>query len=214
MKKVILALLLAASAWPAMRVNAQTSAPQKAQNPTSVTITGEVIKPGTYQLLPGETLSELLVRAGGLTATAAPTVTYALREGVVILLAEEPSKFKLREGDVIVVTKKPSRVSVFGAVKAPQAFELSATQTLSVRDAIVRAGGFDVDLDKSVPWILVRRQSSSGKRERTESYILPRDAEVLEASAPLQAGDAVFVWLVPKSIGLKPPAGIQLLNAA
>ena len=215
MKNLILALFLAASAAPAIRVSAQVPAPQKEQARVSVTLVGEVNKPGVYQLLPDETFPELIKRAGDLSS-AADKISL-LRTGVMISIpldVEAAKKLKLREGDVIVASKKLRRVVVIGAVKSPKSYDLSETDATSVRAAIALAGDLDVDLEKYVPLIVVGHQNADGKLEGTKRYILPRDADELEASAPLQAGDAVYVLRVPKSLANKPRANLQLLNAA
>ncbi|MFV3073927.1 SLBB domain-containing protein [Niveispirillum fermenti] len=60
---------------------------QRPQERRSVLLAGEVMEPGTYDLAPGETLSGLLTRAGGLTADAYPDGTIFTRESA--RLAEE-----------------------------------------------------------------------------------------------------------------------------
>lgn len=60
---------------------------QRPQERRSVLLAGEVMEPGTYDLAPGETLSGLLQRAGGLTADAYAAGTIFTRESA--RLAEE-----------------------------------------------------------------------------------------------------------------------------
>lgn len=55
--------------------------------PRQVLLAGEVMQPGTYDLVPGETLSGLLARAGGLTPHAYPAGAIFTRESA--RLAEE-----------------------------------------------------------------------------------------------------------------------------
>src|SRR5579885_2027430 len=54
-------------------------------NAGTVTITGEVRSPGTYTIMKGEHLSQLMVRAGGLTDIAYPYGTVFLRKSVAAL---------------------------------------------------------------------------------------------------------------------------------
>lgn len=60
---------------------------QRPQERRGVLLAGEVMEPGIYDLAPGETLSGLLVRAGGLTTDAYPDGTIFTRESA--RLAEE-----------------------------------------------------------------------------------------------------------------------------
>ncbi|HEU4550210.1 MAG TPA: SLBB domain-containing protein, partial [Rhizomicrobium sp.] len=63
----------------------------------SVTVQGEVRYPGTFPILRGEHLSDLLVRAGGLTSTAYPYGTVYLRQSA----AQAERQAYVREADGI-----------------------------------------------------------------------------------------------------------------
>jgi polysaccharide export outer membrane protein len=58
-----------------------------------VTITGEVRFPGTYSIRKGETLSDVIGRAGGFTDSASPESAVFTREAVAALEAERAAQF-------------------------------------------------------------------------------------------------------------------------
>jgi polysaccharide export outer membrane protein len=58
-----------------------------------VTITGEVRFPGSYSVRKGETLSDVIVRAGGFTDNASPESAVFTREAVAALEAERAAQF-------------------------------------------------------------------------------------------------------------------------
>ena len=61
----------------ALRVGARTRTLQV----RAIMIEGEVARPGTYDSAPGETIADLLRRAGGLTTLADPSGTVLIRQG-------------------------------------------------------------------------------------------------------------------------------------
>jgi protein involved in polysaccharide export with SLBB domain len=84
-----------------------------------VEIRGEVTFPGTYPLLQGETLAELLVRAGGLTEYAFPNGAIFLREELQAREAEQLENLANRlESDVQALAADPMNL---GAVSAGNA---------------------------------------------------------------------------------------------
>ena len=97
----------------------------------NVSITGEVRFPGTYSIShPGERLSSLVARAGGLLPTAYPEATEFQRTDgdagrIAVDLARalerpgEAEDLALVEGDAIVIPEEPHTVKVFGEVGFP-----------------------------------------------------------------------------------------------
>ncbi len=55
----------------------------------TVQISGEVMRPGTYSIIEGETLSQVMERAGGFTARAFPNGAYFTRQAVKILQQQQ-----------------------------------------------------------------------------------------------------------------------------
>ena len=130
-----------------------------------VRITGEVIRPATYELKPGETLADALQAGGGFTATAGRnrvqierilpptqrgeggrdrvTIDVASRE----LATGNGPAFALQAGDVIrvfpIADRVRNRVTVLGNVWAPGAQGFTGQIRLS--DALRLAGGVKPD---------------------------------------------------------------------
>jgi polysaccharide export outer membrane protein len=124
-----------------------------------VRIVGEVIRPGTYELKPSETLADLIRAAGGLRAEASRRVvqverivppeqrTTSGRDRVTIdIRSDGPAgadRMPLEAGDVVRVFAVADRVrntiTVAGNVWSPGRFALEPG--MMVADAIRRAGG-------------------------------------------------------------------------
>ena len=131
-------------------------------NGSRVRVLGEVVRPATYELLPGETLRDLIRSAGGTLPTAlqsrvqiervlAPAErTEPGRDRVVMDVAtttgdqeQFPPPFPLQGGDVVrvlpVVARVGNRINVVGNVwtPGPQGF----TPGMTVSEALAKAGG-------------------------------------------------------------------------
>ncbi|RYG58127.1 hypothetical protein EON80_27475, partial [bacterium] len=112
-------------------------------------VSGEVVRPGAYDLKEGEGVAELIARAGGPTTQAllrgvqverggqTNTVDLlgALRQG-----AKKP-EFALREGDFVVVPQNMSRVLVMQEVNRPGFVAIPEDHELTVGEALSLAGG-------------------------------------------------------------------------
>ena len=127
---------------------------------STVSITGPLVRPGTFAITPGVTrLSDILNRAGGITVTASDTaeitrVTPSLngpvneRFTVNIFRALEGDPvhdIPLENMDQITVMiipdwKMPIRVTIAGEVRKPGSYSMFEGERLS--DLIERAGGF------------------------------------------------------------------------
>lgn len=128
-----------------------------------VRVDGEVTRPATYELKPGETLADALVAAGGLKATAgarrvivdriiAPEARSgmgAARAVVDVPLANDGTAptFALTDGDVVrvpaIADRVRNRIAVTGNVWSPGPQGFSAGLTLG--DVLQRAGGVKPD---------------------------------------------------------------------
>jgi protein involved in polysaccharide export with SLBB domain len=131
-----------------------------------VRLHGEVVRPGTYELRPGETLADLTRAAGGLTAEAlreriqvARILPPAQRDGaerarVVIDVTsprtggDVPAAFPLEAGDVVEVFRVSERVgrrvTVRGGVEKPGV--VGYTPGMRLSDAIRLSGGVKADV--------------------------------------------------------------------
>lgn len=125
-----------------------------------VTVTGDVMFPGTYAIKEtGELLSSLIKRAGGLTENAFPESSILNRGGVEINLSfkdalDKPGSkydFIVQNGDEIIINVHPNTVAVYGAVNNPGVFKYY--HGYSTRDYIELAGGFTDNANKNDVWI-------------------------------------------------------------
>ncbi len=127
---------------------------------SNVVITGSLMNPGMYAIIPGQTrLSEIIERAGGLTTTAAdiaeitrvtPTLNGPQNERFTVNIAQalqgDPmNNMTLEANDQITVMiipywKQQIRVTIAGEVVRPGSYSMFAGEKLS--DLIERAGGF------------------------------------------------------------------------
>ena len=123
----------------------------------NVTITGEVVYPGTYSLnSTSERLSSLLKRAGGLKATAYPRAAqFTRRKGDAGRLAvdvESVAKGKrkadlvLEEGDQLYIPREPKTVKVVGEIGFPASVLYESGRGLGYY--IAQAGGYTDNSDK------------------------------------------------------------------
>ena len=135
----------------------------------TLTITGEVMSPGTYQYADNTTIEDLIVMAGGLRDQASlakvdvsrrirdphattkvkeisKTFTFELKDGLVI---DGQRSFLLEPYDVVHVRRSPAfstarNITVTGEVNYEGAFTLP-TKNLRLSDAIQMAGGVTAD---------------------------------------------------------------------
>ena len=207
--KLFFAFVLSACAVPIGRVIAQTTAPPiatLAQVQPVVALVGAVAKPGAYQLLPRETLPELIARAGPLAGVSATTISLRREGKTLSIIADSAAEFALHEGDIITVSARISRVTVIGAVKSPGSYDVPDKSEISVEAAIALAGGLNVDAAKYTLEIAVAQQQPAGNLKVIDKYVLPADLKLLRARGPLQDGDVIVVSRVSRF-------GLQLLKA-
>lgn len=119
----------------------------------SVRISGAVYKPGSYEFVAGDRVSNLIALAGGLHGDAATASAGLLRslfaEGSEerhtirisqALTGDADADLPLRAGDKLHVAVKERRVNVEGEVYFPGTYFIGAGMTLT--DLIGKAGGF------------------------------------------------------------------------
>jgi len=124
--------------------------------PQRVTVDGEVLSPGPYQLIrQDERFSSLIERSGGLTAAAFPEGVRLVRDSIPVgvdfrLAMENPGTVDdpvLRHRDRIVVPVVDNTVSIRGAV----VFESRSVwrEGLSLDDFVDQAGGYAQNADEN-----------------------------------------------------------------
>jgi polysaccharide export outer membrane protein len=178
-----------------------------------VRVVGEVVRPSTYELKPGETLADAIRFAGGFTPTAARTRVQIERiqapnqrgEGgrdrVTIDVASNafsegtgPS-IPVLPGDVIRVFKVTERVrnriSVAGNVWHPGALGLAPGMTVS--QALRAAGG--VKPDSYLGQVLITRMNSDSTRVQLHATLADTTGRVI-GDFPLHEDDQIRVYSV------------------
>lgn len=119
---------------------------------TRVIIDGYVKRPGIFEMLPGETLEDLLRYSSGFTDSAYTSslqiVQFTGKElSVKDVSAANFNTYKMQSGDSVIVSKTltrfTNRITITGAVFRPGIFEL--TEGMTLRDLINRADGLRED---------------------------------------------------------------------
>jgi len=161
-----------------------------------ITVLGQVNRPGAYQLVQGQRVSELLAAAGGLAGNAAPTLGFVVRgtqqipvDLAKVLAGDLEANIVLQPGDMMVVPEAQNRIAVLGAVNGPGVFTL--TDGMKVVDAVARAGGPN-NRGTLNGVVIVRLEGGETKRTvvNLERALSGQD---LTQNVALQAGDVVFV---------------------
>jgi protein involved in polysaccharide export with SLBB domain len=176
-----------------------------------VRVVGEIVRPATYELKAGETLSDLLVAAGGFLATASAQrilidriVPVTERTGVgrdritvdvtsADLLSAIGPQVPLRNGDVVRVfpisDRVRNRITVAGNVFQPGAQALTPGMTLS--DALRKAGGLQPDT--YLGEVLITRMRSDSTRAQLRAALADTSGAVVN-DIPLQEDDSIQVF--------------------
>ena len=162
----------------------------------SVTLLGEVMRPGSYSIMGQRRLYNLISVAGGLTDRAGRTVTIDRRDNpdhpITIRLAEglgqtAESNVPIEPGDTIVV-ERAGIIYVVGDVQKPSGF-LMNNDNLTVLKAIALAGGTGKTAKLNDAKIL--RKTPQGIQETTIHL-----KKILQAKSPdltMQAEDILFI---------------------
>jgi protein involved in polysaccharide export with SLBB domain len=157
-----------------------------------VTVTGEVVKPRDIELLPGETLSDLITLAGGIKVGADTAAAFAVNEPTRnIRLAGG-----IRPGDQIMVPSSShanheGRVVIVGAVKT-SCLRIPIEGSVTVGDLITRAGGLtsEANEDRIAVFRLVQYESfDNGPLRRFPIWVTPGSQTTFQ----LKASDSVYV---------------------
>jgi polysaccharide biosynthesis/export protein len=174
----------------------QVSVVQKEYANQSVTILGEVQKPGIYPLLGARTLFDVISAAGGTTPAAGKTITInrrnQLQQPEKVELSYEPeaaakTNVKVFPGDSIMVSKA-GIVYVVGDVRQPSGIVMNNSE-MTVLQALALARG--PNRTANLPSAKLIRASSQGREQIPISI-----TAIMEAKAPdpkLQPNDIIFV---------------------
>ena len=172
---------------------------------STATITGPLMRPGTYAIVPGLTkISDLIERAGGLIVTASdraeitrvtPTLEGPVNERFTInvfqaLQGDPSNNMTLENMDQITVLVIPDykaqiRVSIVGEVRRPGSYSMFRGERLS--DLIERAGGFTPKA--FLRGAIFTRRSVAREQKRSLNQMADRmERELLESSQNMASG--------------------------
>ncbi len=159
----------------------------------SVNVSGEIQKPGTYQLPAANTVFNLLVLSGGPTANGSVRNIEVVKSGKVAFrfdlydyLINPSSNIFLEDGDFIVVKPAVKRIVLGGGVL--RAGQIELTESEKLEDAIKYAGGFSTKADPSR--ITISTLNGTGRSLVQLNF----DQSVNNKNYKLKDGDNVFVF--------------------
>jgi protein involved in polysaccharide export with SLBB domain len=133
----------------------------------SVTVEGEVRFPGEYQILRGETLSQLMVRAGGLTGEAFPEGAIFLREDLRLREKEQLAVLANRlESDLVSMSLESLETTGTEALNIGQSFlaQLRATEPV---------GRLVIDLNQLLGGTPAERRASELELKNGDRLLIP-----------------------------------------
>lgn len=179
---------------------------------TRVELSGQVKRPGLYEVLPNESFSDILAFAGGFDDTAYTASVKVIRKGdkereVKDLPSANYASFQAAVGDQFVINRilnrYSNRVRINGAVFRPDMYELKPGMKLS--DLIAQADGpaEDAFLDRG---ILIRQKEDLTKemisvnlhkiiqKDPVQDILLKREDELLVSSV-IDLRDSLMVTL-------------------
>ena len=173
--------------------------------PIAASVGGEVARPGTYEVRPGDKLLTLLTQGGGAVVERADLRRATLRRrnsGEVIpldlyallILGDVTQNYVIEDGDALTVPlERRNRISVQGAVPNPGQFLYREPMTLS--DAISLAGG-EVRYRSRFSRVLIIRERVGQPGQYTRilaDYVRFVKKGDQSQNVVLEAGDFVYV---------------------
>lgn len=157
---------------------------------------GEVNRPGAYDLLEGQRVTDLLAAAGGPTPKAGLPKAYVMREGTQIpidlkrvLGGDHEANAALRPGDMLVVPENKDKIAVLGAISKPGPYDLA--ENMKIIDAIALAGGPSekADLD-GLQIVRYEGGKATAIKVKANQAIQGKDPS---QNVQLKSGDVVYV---------------------
>lgn len=168
----------------------------------SISISGEVKTPGTYELSDGDSVTELISRAGGSTEDAAlGQVSIKRRNGTMSVVDTSAALLEggalvggaLNDGDFVVVPRSKQRVLIVGAVSKPGSYAMPEDRVLTVGDALSLAGG-PQNTARVKTVTLLRPQSADKAVTSTVLSLDKPDKEGrLAVNIAMMSGDVIYV---------------------
>ncbi len=174
-----------------------------------IVVLGQVNRPGAYDLLEGQRVTDLLAAAGGMTAQAAPQRAFIVRNDEQIpvdvreiLAGNLEGNIPLLQGDMMVVPESQDRIAVLGAVNRPGRYDYDLVKGMKLIDAIALAGGQSESGNLSQVGIV---RLEGGKTKTIAANLTQAlSGQDMSQNLPLRPGDVVYV----------PERGMTLTKAA
>lgn len=170
----------------------------------TVFVAGEVKAPGAFEVGVRDSLSEVVLRAGGPSKLAALSrVTLTRRGGAVQVFdlsragqSDAPAvNVPLQAGDIINVPRNERQVMVMNAVNAPGNYPVPEGGALTLGDALLAAGG--PRAGANLKQVTILRRGGGDVQKQVVSLAdfgkTTAGARQLAIDTPLQPGDVVFV---------------------
>jgi polysaccharide biosynthesis/export protein len=186
----------------------------------TITISGEVFKPGVFPAYGAKTLIGGISLAGGLKDTASRNVTLlrpATGQTYVINLGDDPktalaANIPLFKGDTVIVGVA-GFVYVVGAVKNSGVYHLKSSSSTTLRQVIAMAGGagYEAKLNKTV---IIRNDDG---RQTEIPFAINKDVSKPLNDMTLRSNDIVYVPTGSAKAAVKGGAGslaVALASAA
>lgn len=158
-------------------------------------VLGAVNRPGQYDLLEGQRVTDLIAAAGGITQRAAPG-GFLVRGSAQVpvdlqkaLSGVTEANVPLRTGDMLVVPENQNRIAVLGAVVRPGTYDLIDGTKLV--DAIAMAGGHSEK--GNLGQVVVIRLEGTTTKTITANVDNALKLQDMTQNVVLQRGDVVFV---------------------
>ena len=177
--------------------NPRVSVYVKEYGSSSISVAGQVSKPGIYPAIGPHRLFDILQAAGGVSEKAGDTVTVSHRDDpdhpITVKLSKDPgemarSNIDLQPGDTVVVPEA-GVVYVLGEVNRPGGYVMNASGGVTVLQVVAAAAG--PTRLASYGGVKIIRRTPTGLVELPVPLKPLLHAKV--ADFPLQAGDILFV---------------------
>jgi polysaccharide biosynthesis/export protein len=148
-----------------------------------VEISGLVKYPGSYSIVgPNETISDLILRSGGLKPDAFLEGSRFVRDENILnidlqKILKNPNSnnnIKVQDGDQIIIASNPNTVEILGAVNAPGFYVFN--KKFKIKSLIKQAGGFSQNVNKNDIFIIY----PNGRSKKYSKWL--RNPKILDGS--------------------------------
>ena len=168
-----------------------------------IVVLGEVSRPGAYDLLEGQRVSDLLAAAGGPTLKAGLAKAFLLRDSSQVpidlkrvLGGDVEANAALKAGDMLVIPENKDKIAMLGEVGRPGPIDY--TENMTIIDAIVQAGGPGQKANLAALQV-VRYEGGKATtiKVKADQAIQGKDAS---QNIALKSGDIVYIPVKGKDI--------------